>query len=150
MAERALQGGPRLIEYLSRDIGPCSYYIALCLTEESFLKEMRRMQCPEKQWLPDTSEARVNFLENKTTREQAAIVQLDYERQKHKPRAVIHGYLVHEAVHVWRAHLEHIKERTPGEEIEALGIEYIARNLMACYDNYDEKQKGLTRSRKRR
>lgn len=49
--------------------------------------------------------------------------------------------LVHEAVHVWQFLCEQIGENDPGIEMEAYGIENIARSLVGAYTSTQGKGK---------
>lgn len=49
--------------------------------------------------------------------------------------------LVHEAVHVWQFLCSHIGERAPGIEMEAYGVEQIARGLIDAYCKTSGKDK---------
>lgn len=46
----------------------------------------------------------------------------------------IRDVLVHEAVHIWQAMCEEIREESPSEEFEAYSIQAITRSLWAAYD----------------
>lgn len=132
--------------YIDRALVVSPSYIALCLSEKKFRKEMRRLGVPKGRrpaFVTHGSHATVHFLHD---RHGKSIAMVCIGRTDGRTRIEVYGLLVHEAAHVWRAICEDIGERAPSAEFEAYSVQAIAQGLMAAY----EKQRRKPKSRKQR
>lgn len=50
----------------------------------------------------------------------------------------VYALLVHEAVHIWQAIVERMREQSPSKEFEAYSIQLIALNLFQMYQQSQE------------
>ena len=134
---------PSPLEWLDRDLLTSPYCYALCLSEESFHAEMKRLGVPERRWpefLKTThAHATTNFFEKLDEAANCAIVTMhpSYDREIEQ----VYVLLVHEAVHIWQACKEVIGEDAPGKESEAYAIQRIAQSLMFSYKEQTAKRK---------
>lgn len=130
------------LEWLNRDLLTSPYCYALCLSQESFDGEMKRLKIPKKD-RPDFQKtahanATVHFFEAKNA-ERCAIVCMG--SAKGFDREQIYALLVHEAVHIWQRIRESIGETYPGDETEAYAIQRLAQSLMFSYKEQTGKSK---------
>lgn len=121
-------------KWVSRSLMDCAYHIGLCTSEKAFRRELRRMKIPQATWpvwiANSQSDATVHFFEHPQGY-LAAIVCVRV--QPERCGLEIAGLLVHEAVHIWQAHRDHIGESKPGAEQEAYAIQRISQRLMSAY-----------------
>lgn len=108
-------------------------YFCLCKTEAQFHAELKRMDVPSDQWpefvIPG-ADATTHYF-TKPDGKTACIVTLSGHAER-EPIAVA-GLLVHEAVHIWQQTRDAMRETSPGREIEAYSIQWIAQQLMWSY-----------------
>lgn len=120
------------LQYLRRSVHDLACQIALCLDEESYRRELKRLRIEDApDWQPEgIADASVVMMER--GRDRIALVCLP-----RPPRGVsreqVYAMLVHEAVHVWRWHCRLIGEDDPSEEFECYGIQAISQRLMCAY-----------------
>lgn len=115
--------------WLDRTVAKAGPFLTLCLSEDEFKAAVRNCGvATQREWLGDGSTACVHILTN-PTKAPAAIVCV--RTGDGRSPVKIAASLVHEAVHVWQAHVEYIGEEKPGIEQMAYGIELIAETLMA-------------------
>ena len=67
------------------------------------------------------------------TNELCAIVSVSQNARDNCNAIEMAGLLIHEAVHVWQRHAEHMGETRPGDEQEAYAVQGISQELMAEY-----------------
>ena len=121
------------IQWVRRVLMENTYYVALCTTEKSFRKELKRLELPREDWPTFTSKnanATCHFLEWCDSKKIVIVCLGDCTG---RTPIEIAGLLVHEAVHIWQARHEDIGEKTPSHEMEAYAIQRIAIELMAAY-----------------
>ncbi len=105
--------------------------IGFCPSEAAWRREMKRLRC-DSPWPKKTNAAGyTQWMRNDKTGEGVILVCV-FPRAECDALEVIMT-LVHEAVHVWQFLCEHIGEERPGIEMEAYGIEHIARGLVEAY-----------------
>lgn len=123
------------LEWLDRNLLISQYCYALCLSEESFHAELKRLGVPERTWpefLKTThAHATTHFFENLDDSANCAIVTMHPVTDKEIEQ--VYALLVHEAVHIWQYSKEVIGEDHPGKETEAYAIQHIAQSLMFSY-----------------
>lgn len=117
-------------KWLDRRISAPGPYLTLCLSEDEFNRELKRLAIKESvPWVKTPqAQATVHFLTNQKSDTCAIVCLRDYENRN---PVEVAGLLVHEAVHVWQDYAERIGERQPGTEQEAYAIQAIAQELMA-------------------
>ena len=116
--------------WLDRRVAAPGPYLALCTTEAQFARACKDLSVQPPAFIRNSwSDASTHHFDGKHG---LAIVVCLRDAHKHSPIEVA-GLLVHEAVHVWQAHVDQIGEATPGREQEAYGIQCIAQELMAEY-----------------
>lgn len=105
--------------------------IGFCPSERAWHREMKRLKA-DPPW-PQTSSA-AGYTQRMTNDKtgQAVIIVCVFPSVECDALDVIMT-LVHEAVHVWQFLCEKIGETEPGIEMEAYGIENIARGLVEAY-----------------
>lgn len=136
------------VEWLSRTLLVAPYCFALCLTEEQFDSELRRLKIPANK-RPDfqvhaNSDAAVFFFHQSNSNGLCALVCMS-KPKRGKPIEVVHGLLVHEAVHIWQACRDELSEKNPSSEMEAYAIQHIAQELMASYRKQTQPKRRVTR-----
>lgn len=105
-------------------------FLTLCLSEAEFRQAIAPLKAPVvPKWL--TSHATTHVFTHDAGKAPVCVVCLG--STKGRSPIEIAGLLVHEAVHVWQEHCQHIGERVPGAEQEAYAIQTIAQELMAEY-----------------
>jgi hypothetical protein len=123
------------VQWLDRDLIANPLYLGLCLSEEAFHREMRRLAIPREKWPNWISMTHANatahYFDHSKSRRRLAIICL--RREKGISRIQIYGLLVHEAVHIWQWIKEDIGEDAPSKEFEAYSIQRLAMNLMSAY-----------------
>jgi hypothetical protein len=137
----------RGVRWISRTIVESPLCIGLCLSEEGFKREMKRLDVPRDNWppfVPDGSQASVHCFEKKAGANICAIICMkDFAN---KPIDLVRGLLIHEAVHVWQQICETINEDNPSSEFEAYSIQGIAIRLIDAYDEQTKKIRARKRS----
>jgi hypothetical protein len=116
------------VKWLDRGIGFCQPY-ALCLTVADFHSELRKFGFEN---LPAFSltGATTHFFKSQTDQEIALVCVKDFTG---KDPIYIAALLMHEAVHIWQSYCKYIGEQSPGDEIEAYAIQWIAQELMFSF-----------------
>ncbi len=107
-------------------------FVTLCLSQEEFTKELKRLGVREHVDFLSTSHANAtcHFL-NSSSNKKCAIVCLG-DTSKVTPIQVA-AMLVHEAVHIFDDFCECIGERSPSSEFKAYSIQSISQGLMLEY-----------------
>lgn len=119
------------VEWLSRNLIPSPYHYALCLTEQQYHGELKRIGIPERLWDNFVDkDAAAHFLSGDGGT-LLAIVTLN--QRKGRSLEQVYGLLVHEAVHIWQAIKDELGEKIPGAEQEAYSVQAIAQSLMESY-----------------
>ena len=123
------------LKWCNRTLITSPYCFSLCLSEEAFNKELKRLNVPLKgraSWILNShSNATIHFFSDTTENKRCAIVCL--KRRKGLKIEEIHGLLVHEATHLWQTICEDIGESSPSAEFEAYCIQAISQELMLAY-----------------
>lgn len=117
--------------WLDRRIAKPAPYLILCLSEKEFTKVIGKLT--KQVLLFPTSGALCTTLTRPDSNELCAIVSLSKQAQG-RSAVEISGLLVHEAVHVWQAYAEDIREDSPAIEQEAYAIQSISQELLAEYE----------------
>ncbi|OGW44468.1 MAG: hypothetical protein A2Y66_01875 [Nitrospirae bacterium RBG_13_41_22] len=111
------------------NIGPYPVWFGFTTSEKAFKQELKRLGIKEQIdfVLSGTNASTKTFEKNN---ELTIIVTLKYN-DKNKIDQIL-GLCVHEAVHVWRQVLDHIREKEkPSSEIEAYHIQNIAQFMIS-------------------
>jgi hypothetical protein len=125
------------VTWLDRRIARPGPYLTLCLTEEQYLKALKRLGVKYPvPWIANNADATAHYYSHPENHHTVAIVCIT-NCEKQSP-VEIAGLLVHEAVHVWQRYCRDIGEDFPGAEQEAYAIQAISQEL---FDSF-EKQKG--------
>lgn len=129
-----------MICYVNRTLMTSPMNIALCLSEESFRKEMRRLKVERALWpefLITGANATAHFFLQDDAQE---IVIVCLKPETDRPFIEIAGILVHEAVHIWQSIRQSIGESEPSKEFEAYAIQNISQSLMNTYQRLTQKE----------
>jgi len=129
------------MQWLDRSLVVSPYHIGLCLNEEKFNKEMKRLKVPKPcpDFLRPNEVACVQYFVGEDDKRIALVCVGDMSSQSLE---YTYATLTHEAVHVWQEVKEFIGEDNPGREFEAYSIETIAFNLMTSYrEQTDDRSK---------
>ncbi len=121
--------------YIDRTVVHSPVYIGLCLDEECYVGEMKRLKVhideticwPKKGW------AKTVTVERDDDKGVCCIVCMNLEGEH--TEVEIYGLLVHETTHVWKQILDEMHERYPGNEIEAYAIQNIFQELAMAYQD---------------
>ena len=128
------------MKYVDRTLMACSHHMALCVDEKSYHRELKRLKLPASDWEPFVSssgDATTHFLESGRLRLGIVCIAAPEDKSGIEVAAL----LVHEAVHIWRAHCSDIGEKEPSEELEAYAIQSISQALMQAYADLTVKNK---------
>ncbi len=119
--------------WLDRCAFELPYCYRLCVTENDFHKELKRLNIPKKSWplFLKTAQANATCHFFQSAGDQlAAIVCMSKKDCNDRPLDQILGLLVHESMHIWRECREHVGETDPSFEFEAYAVQRIAQNLV--------------------
>ena len=124
------------VRYISRSLidGP---YVGLCLSEEAFKAELKRLRVPEHQWpqaLSVGSHAEMHTMRNPQGN---TVFLICMKRNPKFSRIESYATLVHEAIHVWQKWSRSIGAKgdyEPGDEFEAYAIQSISQRLMEAFE----------------
>src|SRR3972149_9259080 len=93
------------LDWLCRELLSSPYCYALCLSEEAFHGELKRLDVPERRWpefMKTTyAHATTSFFETLDGAENCAIVTIHLNKDREIEQ--VYALLVHEAVHIWQA-----------------------------------------------
>lgn len=118
------------MKWLPRQVHIDGPYICLCTDEAGFLKAAKKLNWqPGGPWVTPGAGASTWILES----DKKLVAIVCFNPQTESTPVEKAALLVHEAVHIWKAHLRNIGEDAPGEEIEAYGVQHISQNLMSAY-----------------
>jgi len=121
-------------KWIVRAIVESPYCIGLCVTENQFKNEMKRLRVPATEW-PHWlyhKKAAVHCFEQSTSHDLLVLVCIKTYGSEKDPNIII-GLLIHEAVHVWQRICLELGEREPSAEFEAYSIQAISQRLIAKY-----------------
>lgn len=120
-------------KWLRRDVHTLAVHYKLCLSEKEFHRDLKKLGMLPTSFLRNAhSSATAHFFWSSPGGKRCCIVCLAPTHAKHTI-AEVHGLLVHEAMHIWRDHLDQIGEREPSEEMACYGLQIIAQELMHSY-----------------
>lgn len=120
------------LKWLDRTLSYSPIYYALCLSEEEFHGELRRLGIKERPDFLSSSHANatVHHLSGEDGKSVALVClgsTMGFSREE------VYGLLLHEAVHIWQEVCRLIGERNPGDEQEAYAIQSLSQSLMVAY-----------------
>ncbi len=119
------------MKWLSRRIGPDGPHLCLCLSEDEYLKVVRKLKAPNpREWLANNAHATAHAFFHESNG-LCLVVCLDLS--KNFSLEDVAGLLAHEATHVWQEHVSHIGEHAPGKEQEAYAIQAVTGELFGEY-----------------
>jgi hypothetical protein len=123
-------------EWLDRTLTKCAYCYFLCLDEDVYYDELKRLEMPVSSWGEfitggSTSHATTHsFISPNGTPVAIVCMHRTYPGDE-RTGTQIAALLVHEAVHIWQKHAAYIGAYNDhGDEEEAYAIQNIAQNLM--------------------
>lgn len=119
-------------KWINRWIIQSPFCIGLCVSEESFIKELRRLKVPQKNWpefVPKNKDGRVHLFQNN----KALCAILCIRENNKATRNEITGLIVHESVHIWQEIRDAKNEYHPSAEYEAEAIQNISQRLIEEY-----------------
>jgi hypothetical protein len=128
------------MKWLDRTLIVSPYHYCLCLSEEDFHKQLKKLSLPIHEYHPF-----VTFATGATTHyyesedQKIAIVCLGDMKQG--STEAVHSLLAHEAVHIWQVCMEEFGEHNPSPEFEAYSIQQITQNLLEDYKRQTTKKK---------
>lgn len=118
------------MKWLDREVHIPGPHLTLCTTEEQFLEAASQVKfSPQSPWVSPSGQATTWILQGPLGLTAVVCIRPPEGRSA----AEIAALLVHEAVHVWRAHCRDIGETSPSEEFEAYGIQLISERLIQAY-----------------
>lgn len=118
-------------QWLDRTLASGPFF-CLVLNQMEYERQLKRMKPPHEspKYVNEGCRAMVSFHTSKKGNP-CCIVGLD--TSGNLSGIDIAAALVHEAVHIWQYHCEHICETKPGDEQEAYAVEAISKELMRSY-----------------
>lgn len=137
------------IRWIDRTLLTCDY-VALCVSEKDFQRELRRLKIVPHQWSSWLSEGALatthHLISDKGTRTSIVCtpIRTDWEGVE------VAGLLVHEAMHVLQEYFEYIGETQPGRETQAYTLQALSVRLMQAYRDelYKEFNKAVKKDEK--
>ncbi len=120
------------IHWIDRWMILSPYCIGLCLSEELFKKELKRLKLPVKDWpefVPQGKDARVHLFKNG----RYLYCILCMKEHKKATKSEIIGLIVHESVHIWQEIKLINNEHNPSQEFEAEAVQNITQRLIEAY-----------------
>jgi hypothetical protein len=138
------------MQWLNRNLifSPICY--CLCLSNEEFEKELKRLKLHPRNW-PDFvnpgADATAHFFESTDTCDECAIICLDL-----KPNRLlceVMGLLTHECVHIWQAIKNNMGEKNPSNEFEAYSIHWLSQQVINAFLKTDQGKALLRKELKR-
>jgi len=110
------------------DTGLFPAAVALCLCPKDWARDMNAMggECGDTPF-PDDIGATTGFVTADGGYSIVVTFSRDFLRQSLIERISL---VAHEATHVWKEMLAYMGEKSPGEEIEACGVQWITRWLL--------------------
>lgn len=120
------------IRWLDRTPAPRLPYMTLVLSPEEFEQAKTHLKVTDHiPWVNLGADATTHWWFNDDG-DHVAVVSLSVPSGKDGTE--IAGLLVHEAVHIWQCYVGDIlREKSPGDEQEAYGIQWISQVLMSEY-----------------
>lgn len=132
------------MQWCDRALMVAPVHYGLCLSEEAYYAELKRLKIPEREWDDFLqswhASATAHHFECREAGKYAVIVSLGPTNGR--TREEIYGLLVHEAVHVWQQIKRLLGEDHPGVEQEAYSIQRIAQELMVSYREQKSRKGG--------
>mgnify|MGYP001564366254 FL=1 len=127
------------MKWLRRDIHTLFCCYALCLSEDDFLKEVRKLGMKNhSEWVNKGGGARVHHFTQKIGPDMA-IVCLTQPPGIHKSQVL--SMIVHEAAHIFQWHCDDIGEASPSKEFQAYAMQHITQELFRSYEEQTKKKK---------
>lgn len=120
-------------DWLRRDIHTLTICYRLCLSDEAFQAELRRLKVEEPIAFVRNDHSAASTHQFTTPGGSRVAIVCMRPRAKGVNVEQVYALLVHEAVHIWRWHCELIGEDKPSSEFEAYGIQSISQELMLSY-----------------
>lgn len=107
-------------------VGP---YYTLCLAEDAFRKEAKRLKWADPgRWIrTDMADATTHHAVSADGSPCSIVCVRDAAG---RDPIVVAGLLVHEAVHIWQRWCSDHGEDSPGDEVEAYAVQWISQQLM--------------------
>ena len=124
--------------WCDRNLIQSPLYVALCLSEKKYLKEVKRMGIKNPPpWIKTAhADATANFF----TRDGKESVIVCLRNHENHTGVEVAALLVHEAVHIWQAVRDIIGETSPSSEFEAYSVQQISLELMWAYEEMTAKK----------
>lgn len=144
------------IEYFAA--GPFPIYVGLALEEKAYFAELKRMgvKSPKPFILDAAAGATIHFFvptDEEEKNQRTCIICLDAAatvRDKYDDCQIM-SLFVHEVVHLWQECREAMREKEPGQEVEAYFIQYFSQRCMESFEEFRKnmrKKHGKRRARK--
>lgn len=112
------------------DFGCYPVWVGITDCPKVFAKEIKRLGIKDEVEFVCSGAAATTHILTSDTGNAVAIVTVDITKIKGKTKSQIMALLVHEAVHVWQECLERMREKNPGQEIEAYAIQWVSQCFM--------------------
>lgn len=105
-------------------MGAWPVYVGFTMSREAFAKEMKRLSCPDVDFVnPGATATMHTFVKDGT-----ATCIIAFDKQKGRSPEQEAGLIAHEAIHVAQELWERIGEHHPGREAEA----YLVQQIVQC------------------
>ena len=129
------------MEWLDRALVVSPYFYGLCLSENDFRKELKKLKVQKDQWPPflasGSANASAHFFDG-ANGSRSCIIAIG--STKGRSVAQIHAMLVHEAVHLWQEIRSDIGEKQPSSEFEAYAVQALSQRLIESYETQRKKK----------
>lgn len=117
------------------------FEFCLCVTEEQYHKELKRLKVPKDEWGEFTIRGQRATVRRVVCEGCTPVAIVCIRPTTEKTIHQINAVLVHEAVHLWQWMKELIGEDEPSIEFEAYSIQGMAQRLFYAYDELTRKRK---------
>lgn len=107
----------------------------LCVSEEQYRKELKRMRIPKDMWGDFTVRNQRATVHRFTNSDGDPVAFVCIRPTTERTPQQINAVLVHEAVHLWQWMKELIGEDEPSIEFEAYSIQAMSQRLFYAYDD---------------
>lgn len=116
--------------WLERTLHTLKFHYKLCLRQDQFDREMKRLGVIDRCKLVRGNGATCHFFRDKKDN-QIVIVGLNDDPKY--SREQVYAMLAHEAMHIVQAHCEEIGEHKPSDEFQAYALQAICQKLFESY-----------------
>jgi hypothetical protein len=128
-------------EWCWRPIIDTPFDFCLCVNEEQYRRELKRLKIPKDMWGEFTLNGKRATVHRFTCNDGDPVAFVCIRPTKDKTIFQMHAVLAHEAVHLKQWMMELIGEDNPSAEFEAYAVQALSQRLFYAYDKLSGKKK---------